>query len=60
MSETDSNVVESFRIDKIAESEIKKHIVENPRIAGLLLGLMFLLSQAGNAAAAAGCTIGGP
>lgn len=40
-----------------ADGEIVTHLKNNPRMAGTLAGLLVLLSQAGNVAAAGGGTI---
>lgn len=40
-----------------ADGQFATYLKNNPRMAGALAGLLVLLSQAGNAAAAAGGTI---
>jgi hypothetical protein len=42
------------------KDDIAAYLRDNPRMTGVLFTMMLLLSQAGNAAAAAGYTNGGP
>jgi hypothetical protein len=44
----------------MSDSTLTTYLRENPRMTGVLFTIMLLLSQAGNAAAAAGYTNGGP
>lgn len=41
-------------------SDLTAYLTENPRMIGVLFTIMLLLTQAGNAAAAAGTTTAGP
>jgi hypothetical protein len=44
----------------MSDSTLTTYLRENPRMTGVLFTIMLLLSQAGNAAAAAGCATPGP
>jgi hypothetical protein len=44
----------------MSDSTLTTYLRENPRMTGVLFTIMLLLSQAGNAAAAAGCANPGP
>ncbi|MFC7156674.1 hypothetical protein ACFQPA_14615 [Halomarina halobia] len=44
----------------MSEYGIKRYLAENPKKTGVLFTLLLLLTQTGSAAAAVGCTIGGP
>jgi hypothetical protein len=44
----------------MSESKIAEYLAENPKKAGVLFTIMLLLTQAGNASAAAAITVAGP
>jgi hypothetical protein len=44
----------------MSDSTLATYLKENPRMTGVLFTITLLLAQAGNAAAAAGCSNPGP
>ena len=42
------------------DNQLLTYLEQNPRMIGVLFAIMLTLSQAGNAAAGAVCTTGGP
>ena len=44
----------------MSEMTVSDYLEANPRMIGVLFTMILLLTQAGNASAAAGCTIVGP
>lgn len=44
----------------MSDSTLRTYLAENPRMTGVLFTMLLLLTQAGNAAAAAGSAHAGP